>query len=372
MRGQDPQMTVAEINPDRFKNVKGLLKLSEMTPLEQRVYDSYFGARNSLGMADIWDNDLHVPAVIFAKYISGVVEQDLLGQVFSFDSYLEARRGALVNLAVTHWATKHLSKEVVRQWRSDMVNLLENESYWLARWVFDATGLAMRRETDELIYSDDGGDYQTRLDSPHYPEQVASYLEKFLPDSPSKTRPADKIIASRSFLVEEVSRFREQGFRVATFFGGFDIKHAGHGETAAKIKSLGPHTKLVVVLAPDNEMRLLKGEDRPYQSLPERSSSMSHDQAVDLVYAPQEGPEIDFSSDGSRFESCQRVAQWYEQLHTDVAAHIRVVGQAGVHCMSKVFLEECRRSGTMLLAIDGGQSISTTSLVERIRRPDTK
>lgn len=63
--------------------------------------------------------------------------------------------------------------------------------------------------------------------------------------------------------------------------GCFDILHLGHVQYLAQSANLG--TKLVVGLNTDNSVRILKGENRPYQNEIARSTILSSLFFVDLV-----------------------------------------------------------------------------------------
>lgn len=88
-------------------------------------------------------------------------------------------------------------------------------------------------------------------------------------------------ILSRTELVEQVRLQRELGSMIILANGCFDLIHAGHIRYLTGAKEIGGF--LVVGLNSDEQVRLLKGNGRPYISETDRAEIIASLRPVDAV-----------------------------------------------------------------------------------------
>jgi rfaE bifunctional protein nucleotidyltransferase chain/domain len=88
-------------------------------------------------------------------------------------------------------------------------------------------------------------------------------------------------ILERNRLVARVSIERRKGARIVLANGCFDLFHVGHIRYLAGAKSLGDI--LIVGINSDQQVRKLKGENRPFMPERERAEIVSAFKFVDLV-----------------------------------------------------------------------------------------
>jgi rfaE bifunctional protein nucleotidyltransferase chain/domain len=88
-------------------------------------------------------------------------------------------------------------------------------------------------------------------------------------------------VLSRDELVRRVTEERANNNKIILANGCFDLLHAGHVRYLAGAKALGGF--LVVGVNSDSQVRILKGENRPYVSESERSEIVSAFRFVDAV-----------------------------------------------------------------------------------------
>lgn len=88
-------------------------------------------------------------------------------------------------------------------------------------------------------------------------------------------------VLDRDELVKQVSAARARGEQIILTNGCFDVFHAGHIRYLAAAKELGGF--VVVGINSDDQVRKLKGEDRPHISESERAEILSSLRFVDAV-----------------------------------------------------------------------------------------
>lgn len=88
-------------------------------------------------------------------------------------------------------------------------------------------------------------------------------------------------VLDRGQLIDEIARVRQNGAKVVLANGCFDLFHAGHIRYLAGAKDLGGI--LVVGINSDEQVRKLKGANRPYISEDERAEIVSALRFVDFV-----------------------------------------------------------------------------------------
>jgi rfaE bifunctional protein nucleotidyltransferase chain/domain len=88
-------------------------------------------------------------------------------------------------------------------------------------------------------------------------------------------------LLERRQLIEEIGKVRANGAVVVLDNGCFDLFHAGHVRYLAGAKELGDI--LVVGINSDEQVRALKGENRPYIDENERAEIVSALRFVDFV-----------------------------------------------------------------------------------------
>lgn len=88
-------------------------------------------------------------------------------------------------------------------------------------------------------------------------------------------------ILDRNRLIARVAIERHQGKKIILANGCFDLFHVGHIRYLAGAKDLGGF--LIVGINSDQQVRLLKGEDRPFTNQAERGEIISALKFVDCV-----------------------------------------------------------------------------------------
>jgi len=147
-------------------------------------------------------------------------------------------------------------------------------------------------------------------------------------------------------LVRERAAWRAEGRRVVLTNGCFDLLHAGHVALLEAARREGD--VLVVAINSDASVRRLKGDGRPLVPEPERAEALRALEAVDRVVAYDEDTPLAVVT-ALRPDVLVKGADWAED---------RIVGRAEV---------EAAGGRVVRVALVPGRS--TTTLVERIRRP---
>ena len=88
-------------------------------------------------------------------------------------------------------------------------------------------------------------------------------------------------ILNRENLVEQIKTERENGAKIVLTNGCFDLFHVGHIRYLTGAKDLGD--VLVVGINSDEQVRKLKGENRPFMPENERAEIIASIKAVDFV-----------------------------------------------------------------------------------------
>ncbi|MCD9186875.1 MAG: adenylyltransferase/cytidyltransferase family protein [Pyrinomonadaceae bacterium] len=88
-------------------------------------------------------------------------------------------------------------------------------------------------------------------------------------------------IANREDLVEKVAELRRSGAKIALANGCFDLFHVGHIRYLAGAKELADI--LIVGINSDEQVKKLKGENRPFMPDKERAEIISSLRFVDCV-----------------------------------------------------------------------------------------
>jgi D-glycero-beta-D-manno-heptose 1-phosphate adenylyltransferase len=89
------------------------------------------------------------------------------------------------------------------------------------------------------------------------------------------------LVLSRQDLIEKVSELRAGGAKIVLANGCFDLFHAGHIRYLAGAKELGDF--LIVGINSDEQVKKLKGENRPFMPEAERAEIVSALRFVDFV-----------------------------------------------------------------------------------------
>lgn len=88
-------------------------------------------------------------------------------------------------------------------------------------------------------------------------------------------------VLSRENVAEKVSRLRRRGAKIVLANGCFDLFHVGHIRYLAGAKELGDF--LIVGINSDEQVKKLKGENRPFMPETERAEIVSALRFVDFV-----------------------------------------------------------------------------------------
>ncbi len=88
-------------------------------------------------------------------------------------------------------------------------------------------------------------------------------------------------VLDRTHLIAKIALERKKGAKIVLANGCFDLLHAGHIRYLAGAKALGDC--LVVGINSDDQVRLLKGRNRPFTPENERAEIISALRSVDVV-----------------------------------------------------------------------------------------
>lgn len=89
------------------------------------------------------------------------------------------------------------------------------------------------------------------------------------------------LILSREKLIEKISELRQTSAKIVLANGCFDLFHVGHIRYLAGAKQLGDF--LIVGINSDEQVKKLKGENRPFMPEAERAEIVSALRCVDFV-----------------------------------------------------------------------------------------
>lgn len=89
------------------------------------------------------------------------------------------------------------------------------------------------------------------------------------------------IVVERKNLIPIINDLKNQGLKIVTTNGCFDILHVGHLRYLKKAKSFGD--VLVVALNSDSSTKALKGDSRPINNQNDRAELLSNLNCVDIV-----------------------------------------------------------------------------------------
>ena len=149
---------------------------------------------------------------------------------------------------------------------------------------------------------------------------------------------------SRSSLVEERRKWREEGRRVVLTNGCFDLLHPGHLALLEAARALGD--VLVVAINSDRSVRRIKGEGRPLVPEAERAEMLLALEAVDRVVVYDEPTPLEVVK-ALVPEVLVKGADWAEDA---------IVGR-----------EEVEAVGGQVVRVEMVPGKSTTAMLERIR-----
>jgi D-beta-D-heptose 7-phosphate kinase/D-beta-D-heptose 1-phosphate adenosyltransferase len=149
---------------------------------------------------------------------------------------------------------------------------------------------------------------------------------------------------SRSSLVEERRKWREEGRRVVLTNGCFDLLHPGH---LALLEAARAHGDvLVVAINSDRSVRRIKGEGRPLVPEAERAETLLALEAVDRVVVYDEPTPLEVVK-ALVPEVLVKGADWAEDA---------IVGR-----------EQVEASGGRVVRVEMVPGRSTSAMLERIR-----
>lgn len=89
------------------------------------------------------------------------------------------------------------------------------------------------------------------------------------------------IVVNRKNIIPIINDLKNQGLKIVTTNGCFDILHVGHLRYLKKAKSFGDI--LVVALNSDSSIKALKGDTRPINNQNDRAEILSNLNCVDIV-----------------------------------------------------------------------------------------
>ena len=88
-------------------------------------------------------------------------------------------------------------------------------------------------------------------------------------------------VLNREKLIEKISEIRKRDVKIVLANGCFDLFHVGHIRYLAGAKNLGDF--LIVGINSDDQVKKLKGENRPFMPEDERAEIVSALRCVDFV-----------------------------------------------------------------------------------------
>jgi rfaE bifunctional protein nucleotidyltransferase chain/domain len=149
---------------------------------------------------------------------------------------------------------------------------------------------------------------------------------------------------SRSSLVEERRKWREEGRRVVLTNGCFDLLHPGHLTLLEAARANGD--VLVVAINSDRSVRRIKGEGRPLVPEAERAETLLALEAVDRVVVYDEPTPLEVVK-ALVPDVLVKGADWAEDA---------IVGR-----------EQVEASGGRVVRVEMVPGRSTSAMLERIR-----
>jgi rfaE bifunctional protein nucleotidyltransferase chain/domain len=149
---------------------------------------------------------------------------------------------------------------------------------------------------------------------------------------------------SRSSLVEERRKWREEGRRVVLTNGCFDLLHPGHLTLLEAARAHGD--VLVVAINSDRSVRRIKGEGRPLVPEAERAETLLALEAVDRVVVYDEPTPLEVVK-ALVPDVLVKGADWAEDA---------IVGR-----------EQVEASGGRVVRVEMVPGKSTSAMLERIR-----
>jgi len=149
---------------------------------------------------------------------------------------------------------------------------------------------------------------------------------------------------SRSSLVEERRKWREEGRRVVLTNGCFDLLHPGHLTLLEAARAHGD--VLVVAINSDRSVRRIKGEGRPLVPEAERAETLLALEAVDRVVVYDEPTPLEVVK-ALVPDVLVKGADWAEDA---------IVGR-----------EQVEASGGRVVRVEMVPGRSTSAMLERIR-----
>ena len=149
---------------------------------------------------------------------------------------------------------------------------------------------------------------------------------------------------SRSSLVEERRKWREEGRRVVLTNGCFDLLHPGHLTLLEAARAHGD--VLVVAINSDRSVRRIKGEGRPLVPEGERAETLLALEAVDRVVVYDEPTPLEVVK-ALVPDVLVKGADWAEDA---------IVGR-----------EQVEASGGRVVRVEMVPGRSTSAMLERIR-----
>jgi len=152
---------------------------------------------------------------------------------------------------------------------------------------------------------------------------------------------------------------RSSGFRVAVTLGNYDI---GHYEHTAALKEFvyatGELGELYVLVGGDREVRLRKGEGRPYQPLEQRMEFVARQRGVRWV-VPVQFPQ--------QPTTLGELQECYRQLHLQLGGlvHCRLTGpiEEKTHAL---YLAQCNEAEILFVHSSRSKTMSATEIGQRI------
>ncbi len=160
---------------------------------------------------------------------------------------------------------------------------------------------------------------------------------------------------------EELSRIRREnaGKRIVLLKGAFDLLHLGHVNRMRNAKNLGD---ILVVFVKCDEALWRKGADRPIEGEEHRAAVVDAVRYVDYTVLAKH--KVDVGVEGVPQHEQEQYLRYYKMV-SDLKPDVLIKPEKELpHVLSELY----REIGTSIRVIEETPGISTTMLIEKIRK----
>lgn len=156
---------------------------------------------------------------------------------------------------------------------------------------------------------------------------------------------SDRKIKTEQEIIKIAKRLRQDGKKIVTTNGSFDIFHYGHVKLLEEAKKQGD--VLIVGINSDRSVKEYKGPDRPINPERARAGVIAALEAVDYVFL------FDDTIPN----------RWLELIHPDIHCNSSEYGE---NCVEKPILDKIGAK-LVLIGRDANDGLSTTNMIKKIK-----